>query len=250
MLILFLQVSLGLSACINLAVGIWVIRRINEPTALPFAISQFGSAAWALFYGLDVFSAEISEKIFFSTVRLALISVISPCWYLWIRRFTLPDKPLGRIESLFLWLYTLGQLPFILTMTHHNLYMHDFSLSTWNGIRLLQYKVGDAQKVFVLWATLIQFGNLALLGNMVMVSSQAFDRRRALFIIIVTLLILIPNQLFMMGLSPIPGYNFTPHLLVVTGLGCAWILYRYRALELLPFARRIAFSSLAEGLVA
>ncbi len=244
-----LLATMGVSALVMAALAVWVWRKGEPGMSRPFALSMACSAAWALFYGLDVMSETIPGKILQIQFRNTFVSLLGPAWYLWVRRFARPDQPLGRWGRLLLWGYPLLQAPFLWTMPRHALYLTDLSLRPAAGWVLLQYRLGPAQMGFLAWAYLIHLATLWELGRMVVTSRHSFDVHRSLIMLVSTFVPGLVNGLFLVGITPIADFNLAPCLLLFSGLINAWAVFRYHLADLLPFARATLFTHLTDGLL-
>jgi N-terminal 7TM region of histidine kinase len=55
--------------------------------------------------------------------------------------------------------------------------------------------------------------------------------------------------IYLAGLIPIPGLDITPLAFVASGLCCAWALFRYHMLDLVPAARETVIEHMRDDLL-
>ncbi|MBK8049327.1 MAG: PAS domain S-box protein [Anaerolineales bacterium] len=73
--------------------------------------------------------------------------------------------------------------------------------------------------------------------------------RQAVLLVIAGLAPWVVNVIYITGLSPDPGLELTPLVLVVTGVIFAWCIFRYRLLDLAPVARETMIETMADGML-
>lgn len=107
---------------------------------------------------------------------------------------------------------------------------------------------------FWFYAVHAPYGYLCLLAALVVLlrgSAKMLPlyRQQARLLLTGMLLPALTDVLYVLGVSPIPHYNFTTAVFSLSGLLIFWALFRYHFLDLLPLARDVVIENMPDGVI-
>ncbi len=74
-------------------------------------------------------------------------------------------------------------------------------------------------------------------------------RRQSVALIAAVVIPWAGNAIYLANLLPIPGLDITPLAFTASGLCCAWALFRYQMLDLVPAARELVIEHMPEAVI-
>lgn len=243
------QYLLGFSLLIyfGLVAAVWRDRRY--PLHNAFFWATVSACLWMLCTGLELFSGDLSVKIWAHRLRYFFVALTGPLWYLCILRFAVPrNKPTPDLAS---WIVVSSGITAFISMAsgYHNLFHYDFKMQNWNELLILQYATGPWFAIHMLVTILVLLLTLQRLIILAKNSRNVFFFRRTMLMIFVTILPTIMTIAFNLGFNLIPGYSLVPFTFSIIGIAQWLALFHYRFLELAPIAREAVFHSLAEAML-
>ena len=130
----------------------------------------------------------------------------------------------------------------------HNLIWTSVALSG-TGTNLAVYSHGPGY-----WILTIGYSYLVILAATVLFTWAIFRfpavyRPQALTIMLGALAPWAGNLVYVTGLSPVPGLDLTPPILVFSGVMFAWNIVRFRLLDLTPVAREAIVENMPDGML-
>lgn len=234
-----------LSTLLGLGLVFFMLRQRTIAVQRPLVLMILGISWWALFYTVELLSTDLDTMVFCSKVQYLGVTSIPIFWVMFAFRYA--GKPLPR------W-FGMAALPPVLTLI--SAWAYPALRWNWTDVRLVQqgsllfaeYSHGIGFWIhvaytysFLLWGTLGMF--------------RAFFASRALFrgqVLVLTTAILLPwlgNAVYLLGLSPVPYYDLTPVVFVVSATLLVWGNYAFGLLDIVPVARDVVMDSVADAVV-
>ncbi|MCD4684668.1 MAG: PAS domain S-box protein [Anaerolineae bacterium] len=236
-------IPLIISAGIMLAVGLYALRYRRHPAALSFAVAMLAAGVWAGSFVFEIAGVGLHTKIFWANVQFLGITLLPVAWltltldYIGYtrhrRRILLVALIIPVITNILLW-----------TNDLHHLWRGTSQLNTTAApFTLVEY---DYQFWFAIHAP---YGYVLFLISLVaagyaLTGKTPRYRQQIKLLLLSTMLPLLVDALYLLGLSPIPQFNMTPLAFSVTGLLLAWNMFGFQFLDLMPIARDCVIESM------
>jgi len=232
------------AAALAVIAMLWKNRSSTEVKYLIFI--QISVAVWAVCYAAE-FGAKLAEqKILWSQLSYLGIGFLPYSYFFFTLAFRQKKNRIKTSNLLLAGIIPVATILIALTNQHHQLIWKEVSLPA--GSNLLHYVHGIWFWVFYTYAFgLIIWGLYNLLR-----AYFEFNKRYYWQISILLVASVIPvlgNIIYVTGLNPIPGFDWTTSSFVLTGLIIAVGVYRHRMFEILPLATRQLFNILKEGII-
>ncbi|MDX9991615.1 MAG: GAF domain-containing protein [Anaerolineales bacterium] len=242
-----LAFHLFLTAFLFLVVGGYVLdRRQASAAAIPFWIAMFLLAIFSMLAGLDVLIAPLESKILLMRLRLSILPfavvAILVATIENAQRASLINKSrigllcvIPGLNLLFVWLPALSDS----VRSNYKIIKSADFLST------LRYDNGPWFWVLLSYSILLA---LALFGIqfVTLLNSKGIYFKQTLLLSIGQIVPAVLIALLATGRLLFNGYNYGPHVLMLTALLNGWALYRYQWKLTAPIARDIALDLMNE----
>ncbi|MDD4109391.1 MAG: histidine kinase N-terminal 7TM domain-containing protein, partial [Prolixibacteraceae bacterium] len=77
----------------------------------------------------------------------------------------------------------------------------------------------------------------------------SFHKSQVIILMIATIIPFTGNIMYVSGLNPVPGFDWTPVLFILSGMAIATGIFRYGMFELVPFARNMLIDTTEDGVI-
>ncbi len=223
---------------------LWRYKKSGEVSFL--ILIEVSAAVWALTSGLEFMSDDLEVKKLWSQVSYLGISFLPVFYFLFTTAFSQKYHLINPRN-----LTLLSVLPFVtiilaLTNEYHLLLWKNVILNSSYNTLLIEHGIW----FWVFWAysiTLIVAGLYNLFLSIY--EFTAYYKSQVATLLIATLIPLTGNLMYVTGLNPIPGFDWTPILFVFTGLVITFGIIRYRMFDLVPFARNNLIDTMSDGVI-
>jgi PAS domain S-box-containing protein len=235
------------AAVIMYGINLYVQRFKELPAARPFALLAGLACLWAVIYAFHLAVISISLKII-SAELLSLPQVFIPTVMLaLILEYTGFPQWLNRKRLVLILVIPVITLLFSLTGTYHNLMRYHFSLDLSGPLPLLQFDRGPLYWCFFIYGyTLIAICSWLLIRSL---RSRFLQPGNTACIMAGILIPMVSSLLFDLGITPIPGYDPTPSLFIVTGILYLWALIHYRLFTALPITLSSVLNNVGDPII-
>ena len=234
-----------LSAAICGALAVYALRRRHARAALPVFWTMLVLSGWSLAYALNTAALSLSTKILFykiattlgpfvgvSLLALALEAAGFGGWL--TRRRLIGLLSCSAFAVLLAW-----------TSEMHTLFRHDFSLLQSGPLLVLDFKIGPAWHLYMLYVTVLNIAALLILLTGAR-RSPAGSRARFLLIVYGTV---VPLLVEILSLSPVRGFSMTTSTFWFSGICYTLAIFRHHLLGVAPIARTALFDQLDEPIL-
>jgi len=185
---------------------------------------------------LEILSVGLRAKIFWANIQFIGITFLSLAWLMMVLDYT------GRTRFKRFWPFG-AVIPVITniliwTNPYHHLFRIHPTLDTTSGpfpILVNDYGIWF-RWVYSPSSNLVFFATLMLLVRSFVFSARAY-RRQTVILLLATVLPLLTDLLYTVGVTPIPNFNLTPVVFSISGVLVGWAIFRFRFLDLMPIAR-------------
>ncbi len=224
----------------------WQLRPARGATL--FSIMLLGTGAWALGYSLSFFNTDLDWKLLMLRVEYLGMTTTALFWLLFAIYYTHSEQWLPRSAIALLSAIPVATLLQVLFIEQHGFFYSDYGLATLDGFVLFTKEYGPG---FYLW---IGYGYFIMVGGVAILVRDILElpgrlRLQSLPLLLILVGMLIPNILYVTGHNPIHPYDPNPLAFLVIGLIFAVTMWRYRFLDVVPAAYRLAFRSVTNGVI-
>jgi len=224
---------------------VWHVRQKKDiPAAKPFTMIMAIGALVALTYAIEISLSSPDLKIFFSRLRLVFQPFVAPAVALlvieylgWLNWITRPRLVL---------IFAIPLITALLSLSgaYHDLFRYDFRVDASGPVSVVLFERGPWWWVYYPYSMMMFLGSFALL--LASFRIRALRYRNSLILVSGILLLVIVDVLFVLKLTPIPGYYWTPSFIVVSGSLFAWGILRGGLFETSAVARNVVWEHMQD----
>jgi PAS domain S-box-containing protein len=241
-------IPLIVAAVASAGLAFYSWRRRRAAGAAPFALLMLAVSVWSLAYALELGSANLPAKLFWSKVEYLGITTIPTMWLVLVLQYTGRDKWLTRRNRVLLAIEPIATLLLVWTNDFHGLIWRNTELDTVGSFTML-----DITYAALFWVNAAYSYLVLLLGTLLLVRalirSPKLYRRQVAVLLMGVLAPWVGNALYLSRLNPFPHLDLTPFGYTLTGLALAWGLFRFRLLDIVPVARDAVMASIPDGVI-
>ncbi len=238
-----------ISATILSALWLFTFRHRQERTARIFLVLLTALSIWVIGFIFEIMGVELETKILLANLQFLGLTWNAFLFLLLVIAFT------GRGKNLKFFLVILGMLTvttnlLIWTNDLHHWFRQNPWLDTTTGPFLIL--VNDYGPWFNYVHIPISYIS-HLLSLIILLRAWRFSAkpfRSQITALILSLFIpLIVDGLYVVGISPIPNFNFAPAAFSISGFLMAWALFYHHLFDLVPLANDLVVANLITGII-
>lgn len=237
------------SSAIITALWVFALRYRREPAARVFLGLLTALLVWSTGFIFEIMGVELETKIFWANIQFLGITFIPFLFLILVILFT------GHGRRLKYFVIVLGILAVATNVViWSNDLHHWFRLNPWVDIETENFPilVNDYRSWFyyihVPISYIGHFLSLIVLIR-VWVSSQKLFRRQIIVLLFSLFIPMLVDVLYIIGVTPISSFNFTPAVFSISGLLIGWALFYYRLFDLVPMAYDVIVENLISGVI-
>lgn len=237
-----------ISGIVTISLGIIVfLGQRNSKVAVIFAFSMLTVTLWSLPNAFELMASDLQTKLFWANMQYfaycySPLTLLALCM-----EVTGYDKWIKTKK--FVWLAILPTIIIILVWTNsfHGLLRYDVYLKSVGGFSVITKKYGIAFYVHAFYSHTINIIALILLIKATFYNKKVY-RKQTVALLIAASLIVIPNMIYILGLSPFQ-YDITPVFFAPAGLITMWAIFRYKLFDLVPVVRSSVIENMDIGIM-
>ncbi|ELZ45820.1 PAS/PAC sensor signal transduction histidine kinase [Halorubrum californiense DSM 19288] len=205
---------------------------------------------WSLAYAAQLSATSLDLTLFFNRFVWLGSAGLAVAWPVFVLSYVDRTAWLDRRRFALFWVVPVAVVGAAWTVGVDPLFYADPTLVDAGGFRILQYAPTPALLGFVGYTYAVNLFTFAVLGYAAVSRDGVFRRQAAvLFVAGVA-----PLTLGAAGIAGIVGpdrglVDFTPIAFSGTSALLAWVVFRYRLLDVSPIARDAVFANLSDGVV-
>jgi PAS domain S-box-containing protein len=231
------------SAAVAIWVGVTAFERQSLPGRSWLGWLQLSIAVWCLTSGIHALLVSTDQRILSSQIQYIGIMAIPVCWLEFAREYT--RRP-ARAQPWLMWIIPAITVAMAFSNDAHHLLWSAIRPAPILGGTTLIYDHGPWFAVAIAF-TYVALGT-GTVWLWISVRSQPEQYRRQNRMLMLALLTpWLGNLIYVSGLSPLPGLDFTPLGFAASGVFFSIGLFRYKLLDLVPIARAVLFDSLGDA---
>jgi signal transduction histidine kinase len=236
------------SALILALLGSYAWRHRQVRGAPGFIILMGGGAVWAVAYGLHLAAADRTwAAVWIGFIYLGIVA--QPIGWLFLAvEYAGWGRGLTRANVTLLTLAHLAFVALVFTNDGHHWVFRSYEMVRVGG--RMEFAAVPAAGFWVnVWTSyaLILFSMLLLLVRAT--SAPRLYRWQVAILVTGWVLTAIPNLLFLLGDSPLPGINLTPFVFPLKGALLTAGIFRFGLLSIVPVARDAVIEAMQDGVI-
>jgi PAS domain S-box-containing protein len=235
---------LAVAVALGTVAILWRYKKSREVMYLIYI--EILAAIWAFTYGVEFLATDLETKKLWSQLSYLGISFLPVFYFLFTTAFSQKYHIITPRNLAALSIIPFVTVPLALTSEYHNLVWKNVTLSPDQSMIVIEHGIW----FWIFWSysiTLIFAGLYNLFRSIY--EFTAYYRSQVSTLLIATLIPLAGNLMYITGLNPIPGFDWTPVLFVFTGLVITFGIVKYRMFDLVPFARNKLIDTMSDGVI-
>ena len=239
--------AMALVAIITATVGVAALKYRHTPGGLTIALLLFAIAEYALATGIEFAAIGVPAKIFWSKVEYLGLVYAPVLFLIFAMQYSHRDKWLTPRTITLLCIIPTITLLLAITNEWHHLIWTSFSPSP-AGNNLIVYGHGIG-----IWMATGYYYLLMVIGAVVLIRTAidypSFYRLQAMIVLVAAVFPLVGNIVYMLDLSPAPGFDLT--LISFAGTACllALNIIFFRLFDLMPIARDALVENMSDAVL-
>lgn len=242
--------SLLASALISGSLAIYVLwRRRSARGALSFVMSMGLVTLWSLCNALEMSSTELSTKLFWANMQY-FAYCFSPVTLLAICLQFTGHEQWVQVRNI----WRLAVIPAIIVLLvwtdgWHGLMRRNIHLDFSGAFPVIAKQYGPVFYLHAAYAHALNLAAWIMLIRRTMLRQKRVYKQQAAALLCGVSLIVVPNILYVIGISPVQRFDLTPVFFGPAGLLIAWGIFRYKMLDLVPLARSTVIETMKAGVI-
>lgn len=197
---------------------------------------------------LEKAAPTLAGKVLCSKFEYLGVTSVSALWLMFALGYSQQTEWLTRRNVLLLWI--MPALTFVLAATNerHRLVWSNIAPASDRDGAFFVYSHGPWFWIFAAYNyAVLLLGTLAL-GRALLRFPHVY-RRQAEALLVALAIPWVSNAIYLAGWSPFRGLDLTPFAFTLTGVVCAWGMFRFQLFDLVPVARDAVIESMGDGVV-
>jgi N-terminal 7TM region of histidine kinase len=226
-------IALLFTAALAAAMALLAWQRRATPGGTPFALLMVALAEWAFMSALEKAAPALTTKVLCAKIEYLGVASVSALWVMFALGYSQQTTWLTRRNVLLLWVMPVITVGLAWTNEAHRLVWSSIGPATADLGAFLVYDHGPWFWIFAAYNyALILVGTVALAWAFLRFP-QAY-RGQAVAVLIGLAFPWVSNAIYLAGWSPFRGLDLTPFAFTLTGVVCAWAMFRFQLFDLVP----------------
>ncbi len=231
-------------AALSTIIVIYKYRIAPEVKYLIFIVS--GAAVWAFAYGMEFMSTELESKIFWSKFSYCGISFIPVFYFFFTKAFSRRAENIRLCEIVLLSIFPASTLLLAITNDFHQLLWTEIFFHPEKNIVIYKYGIW----FWLFWTYSLVLITLGVYNLLRSVNDFTGSYKiQVVILLLATLFPLVGNTMYVTGLTPVQGFDFTPVLFVFSTIIISAGVLNFGMFELVPLARNKLIDTMKNGVV-
>ena len=207
---------------------------------------ELAVAEWSMSIAFEIAAVGIPLKTLWSQIAYLGTTTTPIFYFLFARTYAHPHKKLS--NQALIGLFTIPAIILLIAATnnwHHCLWT-DIQLDAAQNLAI--YGHGFCFWIFIAYTyTLLVISTVSL--YLTRLRTPVFYRSQTTTLLIGALIPITSNVIYISGLNPIPGMDWTPVSFAATGIVLGWGIFRHRIFNLVPIARTQLIENMLDGIL-
>ena len=197
---------------------------------------------------LEKAAPTLAGKVLCSKFEYVGVTSVSALWLMFALGYSQMTHWLTRRNVLLLWI--MPSLTFVLAATNewHRLVWSNIAPASDREGAFFVYSHGPWFWLFAAYNYVVLLLGTLALGRALLRFPHVY-RRQAQALLVGLAIPWVSNAIYLAGWSPSRGLDLTPFAFTLTGVVCAWGMFRFQLFDLVPVARDAVIESMGDGVV-
>lgn len=237
------------SSAVSFGLGLYaLLKQRHAKYAVSFIVSMMIVTIWSAGNALEMSAADFETKLFFANIQYFAFCYSPVALLALCMQFTGYDKLIRAGKFWVLLLLPTVIIILVWTDGYHGLMRYDMHLDTSGAFPVIAKQYGPAFYVHSAYAYALNFTAWVMLIRAVF-SRKTVYRKQAVTLFIGVCMIIIPNLLYIFGLSPVKRFDTTPVFFGPAGVLITWAIFRYKFINVVPLARATVMETMSAGVM-
>lgn len=221
------------------------MRRRSNITFTLFALLLGGIFTWAVSYSLELGLESYVARVYWAKLQYLGIGTVAVFWLLFVMAFIGNEHWITPTNVILLLIEPVIVNVLVWTTEAHGLVWNSYGLVSPAGHPILAFEHGPWFWVHIAYSYTLLLISSGLLAYSFARAPQLYQGQITLMVL-GSLLPWLGNFLYVLGLTPVPGLDFTPIGFALGAVVFAVALIRFRLFDILPTARAVVFENLPD----
>lgn len=223
-------------------------QRRAAPGALPFALLMLAAAWWAALRALEGAAVSYDAKLAFGKLAYLGVASVPPLWLMAALSYSGFERWLTRRNVIWLWCIPVITMGLAVTNEWHAwLWSNVVPASDLSGGNLVYQRSAWWYVTLIYSYVLLAAGSIVLVRQAVRMDRAL--RQQATLLIVAVAIPWLANIMHQLRIYPVPGFDFTPFVLAVSGVIMAWGVFRFQLFDLAPLAHTAIIDDLRDAIL-
>lgn len=248
-LIVFFCVILILTAIVSLGLAAFGYKHRSASGARALSILMIAVAEWCVCSAAEWLTPSLPAKLLFANLSYLGIGTLPAAMMILALQYSRPGYSPRWFTCFLLGVEPVAVLILALTNQSHHLLRTSATLISVDGLQALDVKLGPAFWGHTVYSYVLLACSVVLLFRQIWHSSSSQFIGQVLSMLIGILAPWVGNVLYLVGLNPVPYFDFTPVGFMITGIALYYGIFRFHLLDLVPVARDIVLESMKDAVI-
>jgi PAS domain S-box-containing protein len=238
-----------ISGIMTFTLGVYILIRYHHAKySFTFAISMFVITLWSIPNALEMAAVTLPVKLFWANIQYVAYSFCPVTLLILVMQFTGQDKHFKDKRLLYLFIIPVMIQILVWTNNAHSLIRYDVKLDSEGPFPVISKEYGIAFYIHAVYSHTLNCAAMLLLIRATFFQKKIY-RKQTVMLFIGTSLIVIPNSLYVLGISPVKLFDITPVVFGPCSLIIAWSMFRYHMFDLIPLAWATVIETMDAGVI-
>ncbi len=243
----FATTAYFLAAGISFFMTVWAWLLRPAKGALQFSIMMFFTGIWVSSYIVGLINSGFTWKIIFIKLEYLGLAVAVYMWFIFVATYTQFSKGLNKYTLTVLAIIPLYVIFNIFRAPEATGFFSDFVVVQIEDVYILQKESNTGFHIWVAYAYLMFGGGLLLL--ILRMANMPAQQRKQIFLLAPTLLLLVPNAIYLINNNTFYPYNPTPATIALAGILFLLSIRYYKFIEVIPVVHAQIFKNMRNAVI-
>lgn len=245
---ILLRIALLVVVVTSVGLAGYALRRRTVPGGVFFALLSIAAALWSFAYYFEISQPEVAQKWFWFQVKYIAVSVTAVFLFAYVLQYIGRTSWLTPATWLALMVVPVLTLVLVWVKPLNHLFVSDPYITQSGPIPLMTFKREFGYQLSGIYDLLLAFGAANLLVIRYMRSPQ-IHRRQILALLVGIAMPTVGGVLSYLAFPPLADIDTGPIFFSLSLPLLAFGTFRYRLLDLVPFAREVVLESMDDGVI-
>jgi PAS domain S-box-containing protein len=236
------------TTCVALLILQYVWRQRNVPGGPYFVLVTIAAAVWSFTNAGEMAAMSLGDKILWGKFSYFAVVTIGPSWMLFALQYT---RQAPRIP--WRWQVVVWTFPLVIFLAVWTNELHGW---VWPSVTPTSDIPGDPaffEHGPLMLANVAYTYLMLVIGVVVLIRSTLhmppLYRRQIWGMLAGMLMPWIGNMIYLSGITPLHGIDFTPIAFTVSSIPVSWTVFRFRMLDIVPVARDAIIEAMRDSVI-